>query len=168
MKPQPLGPSLTTDANGVFYVGDWLVEPELNRIQRNGEKAHLEPKVMEVLVCLSRANGSVISKEQLIRQVWPDTFVTDDVLKVSIWQLRKAFQDDSKHPKVIETIPKGGYRLLLPVRAVGAELNSASDVSVTNGAHVIPKRIRVAGIVLGILVVSGVLLFAIRKQYQPG
>jgi hypothetical protein len=93
-------------ANHAFYLGDWLVEPELNRIQRNGEKAHLEPKVMEVLVCLSRANGSVISKEQLIRQVWPDTFVTDDVLKVSIWQLRKAFQDDSKHPQVIEKLQR--------------------------------------------------------------
>ena len=73
---------------------------------------------MEVLVCLSQANGNVVSKEQLIRQVWQDTFVTDDVLKGSIWQLRKAFQDDSKHPKVVETIPKSGYRLLLPVRGV--------------------------------------------------
>jgi len=113
----------TTGLNHAFSAGDWLVEPELNRIQRNGDKTHLEPKVMEVLVCLARANGNVLSKEQLIRQVWEDTFVTDDVLKGSIWQLRKAFQDDSKHPKVIETIPKGGYRLLLPVRGVkGAEL----------------------------------------------
>ena len=108
----------STCLNHAFFVGDWLVEPELDRIQRSGEKAHLEPKVMEVLVCLTQANGNVVSKEQLIRQVWQDTFVTDDVLKVSVWQLRKAFQDDSKHPKVIETIPKSGYRLLL-VRPAG-------------------------------------------------
>jgi Tol biopolymer transport system component/DNA-binding winged helix-turn-helix (wHTH) protein len=156
MKPQPLGPSLAADANGAFYVGDWLVEPELNRIQRNGEKAHLEPKVMEVLVCLSRANGSVISKEQLIRQVWPDTFVTDDVLKGSIWQLRKAFQDDSKHPSVIETIPKGGYRLLLPVRACGRDGESMRN----------PKRvIWIAGIALAVLAgASGVSFLATRKH----
>ncbi len=125
MNQEPQSPAAppSTSLNHAFFVGDWLVEPELNRIQRNGGKAHLEPKVMEVLVCLTRANGNVVSKEQLIRQVWQDTFVTDDVLKVSIWQLRKAFQDDSKHPKVIETIPKSGYRLLLPVRAVkGAKL----------------------------------------------
>ncbi len=125
MNQAPQSPAAPPSAslNHAFFVGDWLVEPELNRIQRSGEKAHLEPKVMEVLVCLAGANGNVLSKEQLIRQVWPDTFVTDDVLKGSIWQLRKAFQDDSKHPKVIETIPKGGYRLLLPVRAAkGVEL----------------------------------------------
>ncbi len=108
----------STCLNRAFFVGDWLVEPELNRIQRSGERAHLEPKVMEVLVCLIQANGNVVSKEQLIREVWQGTFVTDDVLKGSIWQLRKAFQDHSKHPKVIETIPKSGYRLLLPVREV--------------------------------------------------
>ena len=113
----PAAPA-STRLNHAFFVGDWLVEPELNRIQRNGEKAHLGPKVMEVLVCLIQANGNVVSREQLIQQVWQGTFVTDDVLKGSIWQLRKAFQDHSKHPKAIETIPKSGYRLLLPVRAV--------------------------------------------------
>lgn len=117
-EPQSPAAPPSTRLNHAFFVGDWLVEPELNRIQRGGEKAHLEPKVMEVLVCLIQANGNVVSKEQLIRQVWQDTFVTDDVLKVSVWQLRKAFQDDSKHPKVIETIPKSGYRLLLPVHGV--------------------------------------------------
>jgi DNA-binding winged helix-turn-helix (wHTH) protein len=106
-EPQSSAALPTTGLNHAFFAGDWLVEPELNRIQRNGESAHLEPKVMEVLVCLARANGNVLSKEQLIRQVWQDTFVTDDVLKGSIWQLRKAFHDDSKHPKVIETIPRG-------------------------------------------------------------
>jgi Tol biopolymer transport system component/DNA-binding winged helix-turn-helix (wHTH) protein len=169
MKPQPLGPSLTADANGAFYVGDWLVEPELNRIQRNGEKAHLEPKVMEVLVCLSRANGSVVSKEQLIRQVWPDTFVTDDVLKVSIWQLRKSFHDDSKHPKVIETIPKGGYRLLLPVRVDSPGGDSPANVSIANATRASSKRwARIAGVALAVLAVaSGVLLLIARWHRQP-
>jgi len=117
-EPQSRVAASSTRLSHAFFVGDWLVEPELNRIQRSGERAHLEPKVMEVLVCLIQANGDVVSKEQLIRQVWQGMFVTDDVLKGSIWQLRKAFQDHSKHPKVIETIPKSGYRLLLPVRGV--------------------------------------------------
>jgi Tol biopolymer transport system component/DNA-binding winged helix-turn-helix (wHTH) protein len=156
----------STSANHAFCVGDWLVEPELNRIQRGGEKAHLEPKVMEVLVCLSRANGSVVSKERLIRQVWQDTFVTDDVLKGSIWQLRKAFQDDSKHPKVIETIPKGGYRLLLQVRAAGAEVGSpeAQAIGALSGRK--SKRwARIAGVALAALAgASGVLFLTTRKH----
>lgn len=161
--------SLNTGMNRAFYVGDWLVEPELNRIQRRGEKAHLEPKAMEVLACLARANGNVVSKEQLIRQVWPDTFVTDDVLKGSIWQLRKAFQDDSKHPQVIETIPKGGYRLLLPVRAVGPDVDSKANVSIANAARARSKRwVRIAGVGLAVLAVaSGVLLLTVRWHRQP-
>jgi Tol biopolymer transport system component/DNA-binding winged helix-turn-helix (wHTH) protein len=81
---------------------------------------------MEVLVCLCEANGHPVSKEQLIRQVWSDTFVTDDVLKGSIWQLRKAFHDNSRHPQIIETIPKGGYRLIARADAVSDSAPASS------------------------------------------
>lgn len=68
---------------------------------------------MKVLVCLAEA-GEVVPKERLIQTVWTDTFVTDDVLIRSISELRKVFNDDPKQQHVIETIPKGGYRLLIP------------------------------------------------------
>jgi Tol biopolymer transport system component len=51
----------------------------------------------------------------LIQTVWTDTFVTDDVLSRAISELRKAFSDDSKVPRYIQTIPKSGYRLIAPV-----------------------------------------------------
>lgn len=111
-----LQPSVRLNPGASFYAGDWLVVPELNRVERNGNISHLEPKAMEVLVYLSREPGKVISKQELIGSVWRDTFVTDDVLKVCIWQLRRTFEDDCKNPRVIETIPKSGYRLLLPVQ----------------------------------------------------
>src|SRR5271165_6958682 len=145
--PSPAAPP-RTGLNHAFFVGDWLVQPELNRIQRNGEKAHLEPKVMEVLVCLAEANGHVVSREQLIQHVWQETFVTDDVLKGSVWQLRKAFQDDSKHPKVVETIPKSGYRLLLPVRGVkGGKIPvSHAQILALVSASVLVLAVAAAGI----------------------
>jgi DNA-binding winged helix-turn-helix (wHTH) protein len=109
-------PPVMSSQSGSFYAGDWLVVPELNRVERNGNVSHLEPKAMAVLVYLSREPGKVVSKEKLISSVWRDTFVTDDVLKVCICQLRKTFEDDCKKPQVIETIPRSGYRLLVPVR----------------------------------------------------
>jgi DNA-binding winged helix-turn-helix (wHTH) protein len=108
-------PPLRLNPNGSFYAGDWLIVPDLNKVERNGNISHLEPKAMEVLVYLSREPGKVISKQELLGNIWRDTFVTDDVLKVCIWQLRRIFQDDCKNPQVIETIPKSGYRLLLSV-----------------------------------------------------
>ena len=68
---------------------------------------------MEVLVCLARHGGSVVSKDKLIAEVWADTpFVGDDALVRCISELRRVFSDDPRAPRVIETIPKRGYRLL--------------------------------------------------------
>ena len=117
------------DAND-FRLGEWVVEPQLNRLSANGKAVHLEPKVMQVLLCLAE-RGAVVSKEKLMQTVWADTFVTEDVLIRCISELRKAFADDARNPQYIQTIPKSGYRLLVPVSGMnGAHPNT---VTVANG-----------------------------------
>ena len=98
-----------------FQLGAWRVQPQLNSVACDQRTIRLEPKMMGVLVCLAQRSGDVVSKEQLVREVWRDTFVTDDVLIRCVSALRKAFGDDAGRPVVIETIPKKGYRLLVPV-----------------------------------------------------
>ena len=105
---------------GDFQVGNWLVQPKVNTISGNGKTAHVEPKAMQVLMFLAEHAGDVIAKERIIQAVWADTFVTDDVLTRAISELRKAFEDDPHGPRFIQTIPKGGYRLIAPVEPVGA------------------------------------------------
>jgi len=100
---------------GDFQMGDWLVQPQLNQIVGPENQVSVEPKVMEVLVCLAENPEEVVSKETIIQTVWADTFVTDSVLVGAISDLRKAFGDSVKNPKAIQTIPKRGYRLVLPV-----------------------------------------------------
>src|SRR5215469_4734366 len=97
-----------------FRLGEWVVTPKLNSLSSNGRIIRVEPKVMQVLICLVET-GDVVSKQTLMRTVWADTFVTDDVLTRSISELRKAFADDPKNPQYIQTIPKGGYRLIAAV-----------------------------------------------------
>ena len=71
---------------------------------------------MGVLVCLaSQPGGELVSKDELLRTVWPATFVSDDVLTRSISELRRVFEDDARQPKFIQTIPKRGYRLVAPL-----------------------------------------------------
>ena len=108
-----------------FRMGAWLVQPSLDAITRDGATVHLEPKVMEVLVCLAQHPGEPILKETLLKTVWPDTFVTDDVLTRSISELRRAFEDDARESTVIQTIPKRGYRLLAPVTFVNGTIADA-------------------------------------------
>lgn len=112
-----------------FRVGEFLIESELNRITASEQSSRVEPKVMQVLLCLVDHAGEVVTKEQLIRTVWADTFVTDDVLTRSISELRKAFQDHSKEPHYIQTIPRSGYRLIAKIE---------KDLTVINSVAVLP------------------------------
>ncbi len=99
-----------------LLVGDWLVEPDLNRMSNGVKQVRVEPKVVEVLMCLAEHAGEVLSKKEIIRTVWADTHVGDEVLSYSISELRKAFGDDAKNPRIIQTIQRRGYRLIAPVR----------------------------------------------------
>jgi TolB-like protein/DNA-binding winged helix-turn-helix (wHTH) protein/tetratricopeptide (TPR) repeat protein len=103
---------------GDFRLGEWLVRPRLGSVQCNGRTERIEPKCMQVLVCLANHSGEVVSKEELIRKVWADTFVTDEVLTRAISELRRTLSDDAKRPRLIETIPKIGYRIIAPVEPV--------------------------------------------------
>jgi DNA-binding winged helix-turn-helix (wHTH) protein len=88
---------------------------------------------MEVLVYLAQHPDEVLPKERIIRAVWPDTFVTDEVLTNAISELRKAFGDDAKNPQFIQTLPRRGYRLIVEV----GRLDSDSGESVTQSRSVI-------------------------------
>lgn len=100
---------------GDFRVGDWLIQPQLGTVTQGETSVQLEPRVMEVLVYLARHGGQVLPKERIIKAVWSDTVVSDDALKYAIVELRKALRDDVKHPRVIQTLPRRGYRLIAPV-----------------------------------------------------
>jgi adenylate cyclase len=115
--------------NGDFRVGPWLVAPGLNSISREGTTVRLEPKVMEVLVCLAQHPGETLPKETIFHTVWSSTFVTDDVLTHSISELRRAFQDDAREPRIIQTIPKRGYRLVAPVGAANTVAGPTPSVT---------------------------------------
>lgn len=108
MEPQPASSSLPAD----FLLGDHRVRPALNRVDGPRGAVALEPRVMEVLVYLSRRRGEVVPKEELVREVWGGRFVSDDVVWRSIAELRRALGDDARRPRVIETVARRGYRLL--------------------------------------------------------
>jgi len=103
-----------------FRVADWLVEPDLNRITKEGKTIRIEPKVIEVLVFLADHAGEVVSNKEIIRNVWAQTYISGDVLVYSISSLRRAFGDDPSNPRIIETIPRRGYRLVAPVTRLAA------------------------------------------------
>ncbi len=113
-----------------FRVGEWLVEPNLNCITRSDKRVPIEPKVIEVLTYLADYAGEVLPKEQIIQAVWPDTHVSDEVLRYSISELRKAFNDDARDPQIIQTIARRGYRLIAPVSKRDSFSDSQASIAV--------------------------------------
>jgi tetratricopeptide (TPR) repeat protein/DNA-binding winged helix-turn-helix (wHTH) protein len=98
-----------------FFVADWRVRPSLGQLQRDGATIDVEARSMQVLVCLAKHAPNLVSKQRLIRDVWSEAFVSEEVLSHAVWELRKAFGDEARKPRYIQTIARKGYRLLVEV-----------------------------------------------------
>ena len=112
-----------------FHLGDWLVEPTLDRISRDGRHVRLRPRAMDVLICLSLEAGKLASKQNIIDAVWRTEFVSEHALTQVIAELRSALGDDAKSPSYIENIPRRGYRLVAEVTPLAASVPSSRDAS---------------------------------------
>lgn len=101
--------------------GPFLLDPETGRLSEGERVVPLAPKPFETLLYLARRPGKVVSKAELIEALWPDTYVTEDVLVQSIVEIRKALGDHAKDPRYVQTLPRRGYQFLETVRTVGPE-----------------------------------------------
>lgn len=110
-----------------FYLGEWLVQPSLNRIARGDTSVRLRPRVMDLLAFLAANVGSVVAKETLLHEVWAKQFMAESVLSRTIAELRSALGDDAKTPRFIENVPKRGYRLIAPVDRCSAVVKGEDD-----------------------------------------
>ena len=112
-----------------FRLGDWLVEPELNRVSRGGSSYQLALKVMDVLVFLAEHAGTTVPKHRIIDAVWRTEFITENSLTQAIADLRRVLGDNARDPQFIETITKRGYRLIADVEI----LDDAAPITPTTG-----------------------------------
>ena len=98
-----------------FRLGAWLVQPALNRITGPQGQVQVEPRVMQVLLNLASRPGEVVTRTQLLDEVWGDLVVGEENLTRAVSELRRIFQDQARQPAVIETIRHHGYRLIAPL-----------------------------------------------------
>ena len=108
-------------------VGEHLVDIGALRIVTHPEHPRLTSKAAAVLIELVRHAGDTVMRDQLLDRVWADRVTTPDVLTQAIKELRRAFCDDAKPSRYIETIPKVGYRLLAPVSLFDGEQPMAAQ-----------------------------------------
>jgi eukaryotic-like serine/threonine-protein kinase len=110
------GATVQTEPGVVYQFGPYEVNTASGELLKNGRRIKLQEQPSRLLIALLENAGEVISHEELRRRLWPDhTFVDfDGSLRVAVRKLREALNDNAEDPRYIETIPKRGYRFLVP------------------------------------------------------
>jgi pimeloyl-ACP methyl ester carboxylesterase len=105
-----------------FYLFDgFRVDAHERLLFKENREIPLTPKVFDTLLVLLENSGHVLTKKELMQQVWPDSFVEENNLAQNISILRKALGTGTEGEHYIQTVPKRGYRFLADVRATGGE-----------------------------------------------
>lgn len=102
------------------HLGRWTYDPPSNELRSAGETVRIEERAARVLDMLSERPGEVVSRASLVEQVWDGRQVSDNSVPMVMGQLRRALGEDARSPR-IETIPKRGYRLVLPEPMAAAD-----------------------------------------------
>src|ERR1700757_195605 len=90
-----------------YQFGDFILEPARAALLRAGEEIKLRPKVFDALRYLLENRGRIVPKEELIENLWPEAFVTDDSLVQCMVELRRALDDRAQ--EIVKTVPRRGY-----------------------------------------------------------
>ncbi len=115
--------------NHLYDFGSFLLDCEKDVLTVDGAPVPLTPKMLKLLCVLVRNHGDIVSKEDLLEQVWKGSFVEEGNLSYTIRQLRKALGDDARRPKYIETIARRGYRFIFPIANRATEIDLVNEKS---------------------------------------
>src|SRR5579863_3544028 len=100
-----------------FYeFGPFRVDPNQRVLLRGNQRVPLQPKAFDTLLVLVRNSDKVVLKEDLMKSVWPDTFVEESNLTQNIFVLRKTLGESAGERRYIVTVPGRGYRFAAKVR----------------------------------------------------
>jgi DNA-binding winged helix-turn-helix (wHTH) protein/TolB-like protein len=99
----------------IYDFGPFHLDAGDRLLSRDGKPVALTPKAFDTLLLLVENRGRLVEKEELMRSVWPDSFVEENNLNRAIYILRKALGESSRDATYIETVPKHGYRFVAGV-----------------------------------------------------
>lgn len=102
----------------LYEFGPYRLDASERQLWRGAEAVHLTPKELDTLSALVRGAGRLMSKEELLKEIWPDTFVGEATLAQNVFTLRRALGEAEGGKSYIETVPRRGYRFSVAVREV--------------------------------------------------
>src|SRR5262245_13440626 len=116
--------------------GPFRLDEEDGSLWRAGERLAMTRKALQVLAHVAARAGRLVTKEELLRAVWPDTHVSDAALRVSVLEVRKVLGDRQRGARYLETVHGRGYRFVAPVRREGrGPIGPSSDIRPAEVPH---------------------------------
>ena len=152
----------TEELYGGFNLGDWEVLPAQGVLRRGEEEIHPEPRVFAVLLALAKRDRNLVTKDELIADVWDGKAFSDEPILRCISLLRGHFQDKKPYT-YIETLPRRGYRLLKPVELHGVQTQAPPGRS----QSVRFWQAVAAVIAVGFVAIAAYLWFGNRAEPEP-
>lgn len=159
---------MTTQVNDLYEFGPFRIDPREHLLSRDGAPIDITPKAFDMLMVLIRNSGHLLLKEELLKTLWPDSFVEEVNLSQNVSALRRALGDTAQESRYIATVPGKGYRFVAEVRTVqpGGEAEDALVVEQHSQSEIMIEQTRphhIRWIVAGILILAaGVALGAYR------
>lgn len=98
-----------------FTIGEWAVLPGQGLLKRESDEVRPEPKVFDVLMALASRDGNLVTRDELVEEVWDGRATSDEPINRCLSQLRGHLDDRKKPHQYIETLQRRGYRLMKPV-----------------------------------------------------
>lgn len=158
----------TQTGKQVYEFGPFRIDPYKQVLLRNGELIALTPKAFQLLLVLVSRGNQVVSKDELMKAVWPDTFVEETNLTRNIFTLRKALGETELDRNIV-TVPGQGYRFAAEVRLVADEVIYISQAEHARVRVQIEETRRWQWIVLTavFLIVLGAVMWRIFRRPPP-
>lgn len=139
------------DSGLPYRLGEWTIDPKRCTAQCSEESVRLEPKAIELLTHLTSRPGEVVTRSELLSAVWPGVVVGDEVITNAIAKLRRALHDDPRSARLIETIPKRGYRLLATVEVAADTIGPEPATTGRRGRVLALATILLAAVAAGVV-----------------
>src|ERR1700689_5057557 len=128
---------MVTEPKVLYDFGPFRIDPEKQVLLREDHPVAITPKVFETLLVLVRHSREVVSKDELMKAVWPDAFVEEANLSQNIFVLRKALGDTPEDRRYIVTLPGRGYRFSEEVRTV---VQGGEDLGIESPAQMVVEK----------------------------
>jgi DNA-binding winged helix-turn-helix (wHTH) protein/TolB-like protein len=189
---RPHTPRLMDPQRGhLFEFGPFRLDCQERLLFRNGEPVALPPKTLDLLVVLVESHGHLLEKEELMKRLWPDSFVEEANLSHHVSILRKALGDGENGGAYIDTVPRRGYRFIGRTNESESDKNagavadsrsellallsdesrpSGQDINQPEAPKVRSKSMKLRGVatvLLGVAVVVIAVLFIRYREHPP-